>query len=46
MITTLIEYIPYKMTLESEKDYRACNNTSFILSTALRPPHALTGGEA
>jgi hypothetical protein len=33
-ITTLSEYISYKMVPESEKDYRATSNTLFILSMA------------
>jgi hypothetical protein len=45
-ITTLSEYISYKMTPGSEKDYRASSNTSFILSVVEWPPQALTGGEA
>jgi hypothetical protein len=31
-ITTIIEYISYKMTQVSEKDYRASNNAMIILS--------------
>jgi hypothetical protein len=34
MIIALSEYISYKMTPESEKDYRASNIIAFILSTA------------
>jgi hypothetical protein len=34
MITASSEYISYKMTLGSEKDYRASNITAFILSVA------------
>jgi hypothetical protein len=34
MITTISEYISYKMTPTSQKDYRASNITTFILSTA------------
>jgi hypothetical protein len=33
-ITVLSEYISYKITPGSEKDYRASSNTSFILSVA------------
>jgi hypothetical protein len=34
MITASIEYICYIMTPVSEKDYRASNITTFILSAA------------
>jgi hypothetical protein len=34
MITTSTEYMSYKMTLGSEKDYRASSITWFILSVA------------
>jgi hypothetical protein len=34
MITASSEYVSYKMTLGSEKDYRASNITVFILSVA------------
>jgi hypothetical protein len=34
MITEYSEYISYKFTPGSKKDYRACINTSFILSVA------------
>jgi hypothetical protein len=34
MITVITEYISYKMTPGSEKDYRANNITMIILSVA------------
>jgi hypothetical protein len=34
MIIAISEYISYKMTLGSEKDYRANNITTIILNTA------------
>jgi hypothetical protein len=32
MITTITEYISYKMTIGLKKDYRAYNNVTIILS--------------
>jgi hypothetical protein len=34
MLTTLLQYISYKMTPGSEKDYRASNITTLILIAA------------
>jgi hypothetical protein len=34
MITSFLEYISYKMTPGSKKDYKASNITMFILSAA------------